>query len=42
MLGANIENINSRNEAIENNILDINTSLEEKKSIYIEKEEKNK
>nr|WP_295675903.1 chromosome segregation protein SMC [uncultured Intestinibacter sp.] len=40
MLGANIENINSRNEAIENNILDINTSLEEKKSIYIEKEEK--
>ena len=27
MLGANIENINSRNEAIENNILDINNAI---------------
>ena len=40
MLGANIENINSRSEVIDNNIADINTSLEQKKSIYKEKEEK--
>ncbi|MBU5334990.1 chromosome segregation protein SMC [Intestinibacter bartlettii] len=40
MLGANVENINSRNEAIQNNICDISTSLHEKESIYKEKEDK--
>ncbi|MDO5011844.1 MAG: chromosome segregation protein SMC, partial [Intestinibacter bartlettii] len=40
MLGANVENINSRNEAIQNNISDISTSLHEKESIYKEKEDK--
>ena len=40
MLGANIENINSRSEVIDNNISDINTSLELKKNLYIKKKKK--